>query len=360
MSRRVSDTATREQSGTAGTDAERRAALAIAHELQAAGRDARVQTLWVHTAWWAPQALAAALGVAASVLAVGDPIPAVVLAAAALALALADLAAAAPIRRLTPARATQNVVAAPADVPPGAITLIVTAAVDRSRSGIARRLPGGVLRWSLAALTLVLGCCVVRAAGVDATWIGAVQLLPTLALLVCLLALLDEAVADPAQDNRGALECALALTAELDADPPSRLAVALVLAGAGGAQSAGLRAWLRGRRRRGLDPASVALLHLEPTPGDPPGWWERDGIVVTSRLHPQLVRAATAAAAADPELGATARSRPRGTAAASARAGGWPAISVGVGDRESGTRFALALVRALDDELQRARPDGGS
>ena len=90
-------------------------------------------------------------------------------------------------------------------------------------------------------------------------------------------------------------------------------------------------------------------------PASRPGWWARDGLVVTSALHPQLVRAASAAAAAEPDLGAHVRRRPRGTAAAVARAGGWPAIAVGVGDPEAGTRFAAALVRALDDELAALR-----
>ena len=241
-------------------------------------------------------------------------------------------------------------------MPPGAITLIITAAVDRARSGRGRRFPGGVLRWSLPALVAVLGCCIVRAAGVDATWVGAVQLLPTLVLLAALLALLDEAVADPADDDRAAVDAALALTAELDAAPPEHLAVAVVLAGAGGAQSAGLRAWLRGRRRRGLAPSDIALLHLEPVPDAEPGWWARDGVVVTSALHPQLVRAAQAASDAEPGLGARTRRVPRGTAAAVARAGGWPAIAVGIGDAETGTRFAATLVRELDAELGRGIP----
>lgn len=356
MSRRVSDTAVRESSGTAGTDAERRAAHALAADLRAGGREVRVQTLWVRTAWWAPQALAVALGVVASVVAVGDPMPAVVLAAVALLVSLADLSALTPIRRCTPARATQNVVSAPEHVPPGAITLIVTAAVDRARSGLTRRFPGGVLRWSLSALALVLACCVVRAAGIEDAWVGAVQLLPTLVLLACLLAFLDEAVADPLEDDRGAVQVALELTAELDAAPPAHLAVAVVLAGAGGAQAAGLRAWLRGRRARGLAPTDVALVHLEPVRDSEPGWWARDGIVVTSALHPQLVRAARAAADAEPELEATVRRRPRGTAAAVARAGGWPAIAVAIGDPQAGARFAHALVRALDAELDDAPP----
>ena len=164
MCRRVSDTAAGEQSGIACTDAERRAALALAQELRDQGREPRVQTLWVHVAWWAPQALAAALGVAASVVGVGTPVAGLSLAGAALLIALLDLLPAAPLRRVIPVRATQNVVSAPPDGADLPVTLILTAAVDRARGGLVRRFPGGVLRWSLAALVLVLACCVVRVA----------------------------------------------------------------------------------------------------------------------------------------------------------------------------------------------------
>ena len=226
---------------------------------------------------------------------------------------------------------------------------------------MARRFPGGVLRWLVGALLLVLACCIARVAGIEDTWLGWVQLPPTVVLLICLLAFVDQAAADPAPDDeRAAVSAALALTAELDAAPPQRLAVAVVLAGAGGAQSAGLRAWLRARRRRGLARSDVALIHLEPTPGEPPSWWARDGLVFTAPLHPQLVRAATTAAAADPQLAAHARSGITGTAAASARGDRWPAIAVGIGDLHDGVAFALALVRELDAELPAAAPDGES
>ena len=103
----------------------------------------------------------------------------------------------------------------------------------------------------------------------------------------------------------------------------------------------------------------VALVHLQPTPGDPPSWWARDGIVLSGRLHPQLVRAARAAAAAEPQLEARERRRIAGTAAAGARTARWPAIAVGVGDPGDGVAFTVALVRALDAELAAAAPDGG-
>jgi len=361
MCRRVSDTAAGEQSGIACTDAERRVALALAQELRDQGREPRVQTLWVHVAWWAPQALAAALGVAASVVGVGTPVAGLSLAGAALLIALLDLLPAAPLRRVIPARATQNVVSAPPDGADALVTLILTAAVDRARGGLVRRFPGGVLRWSLAALALVLACCVVRALGTDAGWLGVVQLPPTLVLLGCLLALLDQAVAEPqAEDDRGAVAAALSVAAELDAAPPAHLGVAIVLAGAGGAQSAGLRAWLRSRRKRGLTGADVALVHLEPTPGQPPSFWARDGRVLSGRMHPQLVRAARASSAAEPDLVVRERRRVAGTAAAGARSARWPAIAVGIGDTGDGVAFTLALVRALDAELASAAPDGSS
>jgi hypothetical protein len=345
-----------EPSGTTGSDAERRAALALADELRAEGREVRVLPLWVHTAWWAPQALAAALGVAGSIVAVATPLPGLLLALAGLAIALTELTPLHPLRRLTIRRATQNVVGAPSAIADDAVTLVLTAAVDRERRGLARRLPGGILRWSIASLSLVAGCAAARLADVDGDWLGIVQLPPTLVLLLCTLALLDQAVADPPDGDRAAVDTVIRVSAALDARPPSRLAVAVVLAGAGGARSAGLRAWLRARKRRGIDSGRVALLHLEPTPGDPPSWWTHDGDLVASALHPQLVTAARSAAAAEPALGALPRRRPLGTAAGRARGAGWPALAIGAGDADSAAAFTLALVAALDEDMARNSP----
>lgn len=352
----MSATTAIEPSGTAGSDAERRAALALADELRTAGREVRVLPLWVRTAWWAPLALAAALGVTGSIASIESPAAGLVLGLAGLAIALTELTPLHPVRRLAFARATQNVVAAPPLTPDDAVTLVLTAAVDRERRGLARRLPGGVLRWSVAGLALVAACAAVRLAGADGDWLGIVQLPPTLALLLCTLALLDQAVADPPEDDRAAVETALAVAAALDEQPPTRLAVAVVLAGAGGARSAGLRAWLRARRRRGLDRGRVALLHLEPTPGEPPSWWTHDGDLVASALHPQLVAAARSAATAEPALAASPRRRPLGTAAGRARGAGWPALAVGAGDADAATAFTLALISALDADLARRSP----
>jgi len=293
------------------------------------------------------------LGVAGSVIAIETPTAGLVLALCGLAVALTELTPLHPVRRLTPARATQNVVAAPPATPDDAVTLVLTAAVDRERRGLARRLPGGVLRWTIASLTLVAACAAARALDADGDWLGILQLPPTLALLLCTLALLDQAVADPPGDDRAAVETVLRVTAALDERPPRRFAVAVVLAGGGGTRSAGLRAWLRTRRRRGLDRERVALLHIEPTPGEPPSWWTRDGDLVASALHPQLVSAAQAAASAEPALGAQPRRRPRGTAAGRVRGAGWPVLAIGAGDAQRATAFTLALVASLDEDLGR-------
>src|SRR5919199_1280136 len=62
----------------AGTDAERRAALALAGELEERGHPAWVETLWLRPAWATALALGALLGAAASLVSVAVPLAGVV------------------------------------------------------------------------------------------------------------------------------------------------------------------------------------------------------------------------------------------------------------------------------------------
>ncbi|MGZ8634123.1 MAG: hypothetical protein ACXWZZ_09770, partial [Solirubrobacteraceae bacterium] len=71
------------------TDAERRAALALAGELRGAGRAPRLEAHWVRPGWPAWQALCAVAGVAGGVLSVDRPRAGLIVAAAALALSAA-------------------------------------------------------------------------------------------------------------------------------------------------------------------------------------------------------------------------------------------------------------------------------
>ncbi len=352
------DETTAQHGGTTGSDGERRLALVLAQRLREDGREARVQAFWVRPAWWLVQALCAAAGVVASVLAVGDALAGLIVAGVALVLAVADVTRFPLLRRLTVARATQTVVSPPVAGPGDrAVTLIVTAAVDRPRQGLQRRLGAPLIALSLVSLALVAGCAAGRLAGAG-SWIGFVQLVPTIALLIALAGFLDQGLADPAVDDR-APETAVELVRVLDADPPRNLEVAVVLAGAGSALGAGLRRWLDGRRAREMRPQDVAILHLEawPAAGGDILWWRRDGIVLAAALHPQLRTAATAASADLAPPGARVRSGPDATGAGAARATGWPAIAVGVGDdRAACIAFLLGLVRHLDEALDSGAP----
>src|SRR6185295_1376118 len=144
------------------SDAERRAARRHAAALRAAGRTVLVETLWVRPARaWALAACAAA-GVAASVLSVDRPAAGLAAAAVALVLALAELGPLPVLRRLTFARATQNVLSAAG--PPKPVTLILAAATDRPRVGLLRRARIRAEAMTVAALALVAACATARVA----------------------------------------------------------------------------------------------------------------------------------------------------------------------------------------------------
>jgi hypothetical protein len=276
-----------------GSDAERRAAVSAHDDLRARGREA-----WMETHWVRPQlALAVALGCAVAavggLLAVGVPAAGLAVAAlGALSLALDVAGRTSPLRLLLPRRATQVVLVAPAA---GAtVDLLVTARTDVPRRGLARRLerPPGGLWWLPLCAIAVAAAAAARVAGADGTLLGAVQLAPTVVLLIAVGGALDAAAA-PVGDGRAedaALAAALALHDGLVRDPPPGIAPGLLLAGPDA-----LRAHLRRER---LVRARTALLHVRP--GD-----------VRSR-HPQWRAAARAAG-----LPAVRRG-PRGLPAASA------------------------------------------
>ena len=135
----------------------------------------------------------------------------------------------------------------------------------------------------------------------------------------------------------------LELTARLDAAPPANVDVALVLAGAGAQHAAGLRGWLAQRRRRGLDRADVAILHLEPQRRRRLVGARRAALRRAPSPPARRGRAGRRARAARARTSSAHRAR---TGAGIARADGWAAIAVG-----ADVEFALALVRELDSAL---------
>ena len=197
------------------TDAERRAALWLHAELRARGREAWVETRWVRPQRAAALALACLAAVAGGLLSTAAPVAGLAIAAAG-ALALAgDALGRNPLLLLFPRRATQHVLAGPADP-----DLLVVAAYDAPRRGLVlsdrwrarlRHFPYGGLAACGAA---VAAAAAARVADVDASWLGAAQLVPTLVLLAALAAALDIALSDyspGANDNASGVAVAIAL-----------------------------------------------------------------------------------------------------------------------------------------------------
>lgn len=350
------------------TDAERRAAAWLHDDLRSRGHEAWVETHWVRPGWAVAVALAALLGVVGSLLSVTIPAAGVALGGvAAVVLAVEAAGRVSPGRMLGARRATQHVLtAAPPPRPaPPRVALLIAARYDAPRGGLilgdrwralGARL-GSVRAWLALACAVVAACAGARLGGVDATWLGAVQLVPTVLLLFALAAAGDVALsawAPGANDNASGAAVALALHDELTRDPPAGLAPSLLLTGAGASGPQGLRAHLR---RDEVDPAGAVLLEIGPCAGGAPAWRSR---------HPQLRAAAERAAGA---LGA--EPRPRGPRPV--RAERIPAIRVGGLDArgiaprahraddtpehadtaaaEAALDLALGIVDALDAQL---------
>lgn len=357
----MSSTLVAEEARPACSEAERLAAGALAERLQEQGRLATIQPFWAYPRWWLAQAICSALGVLASVLCVGAPLIGLIVAAVALVLCLIDGTRLAPLRRLTGSRASQNVISPPlAATPKPPVTLIISASIDHPQMAPNRFLPTSLIATNAACIALIVACAALRLGEIDGLPISIAQLIPTILLLAAILVFLERGTAETTPDQ-SAINASLQIAARLDSDPPEHLAVALVFGGAGSAQAAGLRHWLRSRRKRGMKPADIAILAIEPCSEGAPSWWRRDGIVIATGLHPQLRRAASSAGkrighSIEPRGGADA------TGAGVARGDGWPAIAIGSRQLEKGEQgsdnvtsvvveLGVALVCELDDQL---------
>jgi hypothetical protein len=381
----------------AGSDAERRAARMLALALRRGGRRAtRVHTFWVRPAWAPLHALLCAVAIAGSVVSVNDAVVGLCLAGGALLALAGDLSGRVTLlRRLTFERATQNVVAPdPRGHEHAKVRLVLTAAIDAPRAGLAERgaaariaararralhghLPGmhGV---AAGAMALLVACCAIRVGIADPPGaLGAVQLLPTVVLILLLAMFLDHAAAPPARAganaDASATAAVLALAAALDRRPPANLAVDVVLAGAGHAQALGMRRWVRNARREGLRAEQVCVLHVAACGAGDPVWWTHDGLVLALRYHTRMLALAELVAGGEQALGAHPV-RSHGTSGArAARARRWPALAVGALTRDDVVphlgsdadsveqvdlaavdrtiAFTLALIAALDRDL---------
>ncbi len=341
-----------EQRG-AGTDAERRAARWLATELATAGHEVVVEPFWCRPSWALAHAWHAVLGLAGSLLAVGSPSLGGALILVALLSAIADAVLGVSLgRRLTPERASQNVIAPAAALAAqghdgSPVRLILTADYDSGRTGVAywnrprraaariRRLTRGLtpgwLGWLAIALVWLEATAVARLAGSGGTAIGIAQFPPTVGLVVGVALLLDIATADfspGAGDNASGVAVALALARALRAAPPRRTAIEVVLTGAGDGSAIGLRRYLRARKGK-LSASNTIVLGIAACGAGSPRWWASDGQLVPLRYFPKLRELCATLAREDPGLDARAH-KGRGTSPAfPARQAGLPAITIG-------------------------------
>ncbi|HEY6653348.1 MAG TPA: M20/M25/M40 family metallo-hydrolase [Solirubrobacterales bacterium] len=294
-----------------GTDAERRAAHALAGRLRAIGRRADIEPFFSHPQYALVHLIHAALGIAGSLLATVQPAVGFALVLFAAASTYLDLNTRLYlVRSLLFRRVSQNVVS-PGNRPDAPARLILMAHYDAARTGFVfskaskriRRLPErarlglGPFRlffWlGLAPLLPILGA---RMAGFDATWLNAVQAIPTIVLIIAAFLLIDIALSEivpGAYDNASGVAAVLSAADELTADPPPNLDVWIVLTGAEESFCEGSRAFVRNRRKQ-LDRASTYFVNVDSVSYGQVAYEISQGAVITIPHDRQLVELAEA------------------------------------------------------------------
>jgi hypothetical protein len=289
-----------------GTDAERRAANTLAGRLRDMGRRVDIEPTFVHPQYALVHAIHAALAVTGSVVATFEP---------AIGFALILLAATSTyldvgtrfylVRSLLFRRASQNVVS-PGSRPQAPATLILVAHYDAARTGYlfakaagrVRQLPEsarlalGPFRlffWvGLAPLLPILGA---RMAGFDPRWLAAIQVVPTIVLIVALFLLVDVALSEivpGAYDNASGVAAALSAATQLKHDPPENIDLWVVLTGAEECLSEGMRAFVRAHRKQ-FDPGRTFIVNLDSVSHGDVTYEISEGAVVSLPLDAELI-----------------------------------------------------------------------
>ena len=289
-----------------GTDAERRAANLLAARLRSGGRRAELEPFFAHPQYAVVHLIHAAMGVAGSVIATVQPAVGFTLVLLAAVSTYLDLNTRLYLARsLLFRRASQNVVS-PGNRPDAPARLILMAHYDAARTGYIfskaanriRRLPERVrlgvgpfrlFFWlGLAPLLPILGA---RMAGLDATWLNALQAIPTIVLIVAAFLLIDIALSDivpGAYDNASGVAAVLSAAEELAASPPDNLDVWIVLAGAEESFCEGSRAFVRSRRKE-LDRATTSFVNVDSVSFGQVSYEISQGAVISLPHDPQLI-----------------------------------------------------------------------
>ena len=358
----------------AGTDAERRAANWLAGQCQGPGRAVDLETFWCRPNWALAHALHVTVAIAGGLLSLVSPVAGTAILAVALASVLADSLTGVSLgRRLTPERASQNVLVAAAPRPQGdkPFHLILTANYDAGRTGLVYRdglrhpvaatreaLRGftpGWLGWVSLGIAWLLAIAILRITGHTSNPVSALQLPPTVGLLVALALLLDVAVgrwSPSAGDNAAGLAIVGAVAQALEATPPRHLRVELVATGAGDGDQVGLRRYLAARKRE-RKAGNTVVLGIAACGAGRPRWWNSDGALIPLRYGRPLRQLAEKLAADEPHLHARRHKGRGATSALPGRIAGIPSITLGCLD-DSGL---AARSHRLSDTTNRLDPD---
>jgi Peptidase family M28 len=299
-----------------GTDAERRAANALAGRLRGIGRRAEIEPFFAHPQYAVVHLIHAVLGIAGSLLATVQPAVGFALVLFAAASTYLDLNTRLYlVRSLLFRRVSQNVVS-PGNHPDAPARLILTAHYDAARTGYVfskaskriRRLPErtrlglGPFRlffWvGLAPLLPILGA---RMAGLDATWLNAIQAVPTIVLIVAAFLLIDIALSEiipGAYDNASGVAAVLSAAEDLTIDPPDNLDVWVVLAGSEESFCEGSRAFVRSRRKQ-LDRERTYFLNVDSVSWGGVAYEVSQGAVISIPHDRHLIELCEALATAD-------------------------------------------------------------
>jgi hypothetical protein len=298
-----------------GTDSERRAADMLAGRLRGIGRRAEIEPFFTHPEYALVHLIHAALGVAGSIVATVQPAIGFTLVFIAAISTYLDLNTRLYlVRSLLFRRISQNVVS-PGNRPDAPTRLILMAHYDAARtgyifskaSGRIRKLPERirvglgpfrVFFWlGLAPLLPILGA---RMAGLDATWLNALQAIPTIILIVAGFLLIDIALSDivpGAYDNASGVAAVLSAAEELTANPPENLDVWIVLAGSEESFCEGSRAFVRSRRKE-FDRATTAFVNVDSVSSGQVAYEISQGPVISLPHDPQLIELCEALSAA--------------------------------------------------------------
>ncbi len=309
------------------------------------GREVEVESIEIHPRWAVVHLLHAVLAIAGSLVAVGSPVVGFALVLVATLSAFGDASGLfRPLRRLTGRRASQNVFSPERHEDQGRVVLV--AHVDTSRAGalfapgLQERLAvlGGRLRRPIGpfvpfmgALLMLAVCCLARVIGQQGDVLTAVQLIPTIGLIVAAVALLDVALSDPvpgANDNASGVATVLGL-AERFGGRLDHFAVWVLITGSQESFGLGMKAFLT-KHRGELDKERTVFINIDEVGAGTVRFGQREGMLLPGRPHPQLFEISQQIAEDDGEGAFAAKplTLRTPTDASIARGAGYPAITI--------------------------------